>query len=208
LRKAPTRRLEATLPAWNSGPNRSASQVRHARASPMLTNILLLLAVSIATATDLWRHKIYNWTTYSGILAAFGLSALGLADIPLSQSIVGFAACGAVMVVCFVLFNVGGGDVKLVAMIGAFLGPEQGITAMLWMFVLGGCVGLIVLIWRVGAIRLIVRTLQQVLYTLRLGRWSPLSEEERAMLQPPLFMAPCGLAAVIIVRSGVMDYLI
>ena len=33
------------------------------------------------------------------------------------------------------MFKVGGGDVKLIAMLGAFLGPEQGITAMLWTFV-------------------------------------------------------------------------
>ena len=172
----------------------------------MLTNILLLLAVSVATATDLWRHKIYNWTTYSGILAALVTSATDLSDIPLSQSVVGLSACGLVMLVCFVMFRIGGGDVKLIAMIGAFLGPEQGITAMLWTFVLGGCVGLIVLIWKVGALKLIGRTLRQVLYTLRLGSWNPLSDEEKAMLQPPLFLAPCALAAVIIVRTGLMDY--
>ena len=172
----------------------------------MLTNILLLLAVSVATATDLWRHKIYNWTTYSGILAALVTSATNLSDIPLSQSVAGLSACGLVMLVCFVMFRIGGGDVKLIAMIGAFLGPEQGITAMLWTFVLGGCVGLIVLIWKVGALKLIGRTLRQVLYTLRLGSWNPLSDEEKAMLQPPLFLAPCALAAVIIVRTGLMDY--
>ena len=172
----------------------------------MLTNILLLLAVSVATATDLWRHKIYNWTTYSGILAALVTSATSLSDTPLSQSVVGLSACGLVMLVCFVMFRIGGGDVKLIAMIGAFLGPEQGITAMLWTFVLGGCVGLIVLIWKVGALKLIGRTLRQMLYTLRLGSWNPLSDEEKAMLQPPLFLAPCALAAVIIVRTGLMDY--
>ncbi|MEK6247971.1 MAG: A24 family peptidase [Planctomycetales bacterium] len=172
----------------------------------MLTNILLLLAVSVATATDLWRHKIYNWTTYSGILAALVTSATDLSDIPLSQCVVGLSACGLVMLVCFVMIRIGGGDVKLNAMIGAFLGPEQGITAMLWTFVLGGCVGLIVLIWKVGALKLIGRTLRQVLYTLRLGSWNPLSDEEKAMLQPPLFLAPCALAAVIIVRTGLMDY--
>jgi prepilin peptidase CpaA len=172
----------------------------------MLTNILLLLTVSVATATDLWRHKIYNWTTYSGILAALVTSATNLSDTPLSQSVVGLSACGLVMLVCFVMFRIGGGDVKLIAMIGAFLGPEQGITAMLWTFVLGGCVGLIVLIWKVGALKLIGRTLRQMLYTLRLGSWNPLSDEEKAMLQPPLFLAPCALAAVIIVRTGLMDY--
>ena len=171
----------------------------------MLTTMLLLVAVSVATATDLLRHRIYNWTTYPGILAALAITAAGAGNITLSESLTGLAACGLVMLVCFVMFKIGGGDVKLIAMIGAFLGPEEGIIAMLWTFVLGGCVGLIVLIWRVGALRLMGRTCRQVLYTLRLGRWSPLSDEEKAMLQPPLFLAPCALAAVVIVRFALMD---
>ncbi|MEE9603711.1 MAG: A24 family peptidase [Thermoguttaceae bacterium] len=171
----------------------------------MLTTMLLLVAVSVATATDLLRHRIYNWTTYPGILAALAITAAGVDDITLSESLTGLVACGLVMLVCFVMFKIGGGDVKLIAMIGTFLGPEQGIIAMLWTFVLGGCVGLIVLIWRVGALRLIGRTCRQVLYTLRLGRWSPLSDEEKAVLQPPLFLAPCALAAVVIVRFALMD---
>ena len=43
----------------------------------MLATILLLGLVLAATVTDLCRHKIYNWTTYAGILAALGLSAAG-----------------------------------------------------------------------------------------------------------------------------------
>ena len=170
-----------------------------------------------ATATDVARHKIYNWTTYPGILAALGISAAGelaaavgwsdeawlrhaLGWIPLSQSLLGLAACGLLMLVCFVLFRIGGGDVKLLAMLGAFTGPEQGITAMLWTFVLGGCVGLIVLIWRVGPVRLGLAVGRRLIWLLRIGHLEPLSDDERVRLQPPLFLAPCALAAVVIVR--------
>ena len=96
------------------------------------------------------------------------------------------------MLACFVLFKVGGGDVKLIAMLGAFLGLEQGVTAMLWTFVLGGCMGLIVLVWRVGPVRLLVRVFRQLMWSLRLGHWEPLTDDERAQLQPPLFLAPCA----------------
>lgn len=186
----------------------------------MLATVLLLGLVLTAAVTDLLWHKIYNWTTYSGILTALGLSAVGsllpesagvgpsrlewLGWMPLAQSLGGFAACGLVMLVCFVLFKIGGGDVKLIAMLGAFLGPERGLEAMLWTFVLGACMGIAILIWRVGAVRLIARGVRQVLWTLRLGHWSPLTEEERAMLQPPLFLAPSALAAVVIVRFGLL----
>ncbi len=185
----------------------------------MLGTILLLGLVLLATVTDLARHKIYNWTTYTGILLALGLSAAGCLTfagtrgapeslrVSFQQSLLGLLICGSVMLGCFVLFRVGGGDVKLIAMLGAFLGPEQGITAMLWTFVLGGCAGLVVLIWRVGPLRLVVRVLRQILWTLRLGRWNPLTPAERAQLQPPLFLAPSALAALVIVLFSLDRYM-
>jgi prepilin peptidase CpaA len=185
----------------------------------MLATILLLGLVLSAAVTDVAWHKIYNWTTYTGILLALGFNAAGsllvghgwtselclerLGWIPLSQSFLGLIACGMVMLLCFVMFHVGGGDVKLIAMLGAFLGM-QGITAMLWTFVLGGCLGLIVLVWRVGPARLMGRAFRQLVWSLRIGGWSPLTDEERAQLQPPLYLAPCALAAVAIVRFSLV----
>ena len=188
----------------------------------MLATILLLGPMLIATTTDVARHKIYNWTTYTGILAAFGFHAIGsfllsgridatrlakLGFIPFSESLLGFAACGLVMLVSFALFRVGGGDVKLMAMVGAFVGPWQGVMIMLWTFVFGGCMGLGVLIWRVGPWRLAARTFRQLMWSLRLGHWEPLSDADRAQLQPPLFLAPCALAAVVIVQFRLIEML-
>lgn len=182
----------------------------------MFATVTLLALVLVATATDVAWHKIYNWTTYPGILAALGANALGslavgvagadaarlsaLGWIGWDSSLYGLLVCGLAMVVCFVCFKVGGGDVKLMAMLGAFLGIEQGLVAMLWTFVLGACVGLIVLIWRVGPGRLVSQSLRHLLWTLRLGRIVPLLPEQRAELQPPLFLAPSALAAVVIVQ--------
>ncbi len=90
----------------------------------------------------------------------------------------------------------------MIAMMGAFLGPEHGIEAMLWTFVLGGCLGLIVLVWRIGGVQLIRAAGRQLLWLLRVGVRGPLTEEERAALQPPLFLAPCALGAAAIVQSG------
>lgn len=190
----------------------------------MLATVLLVGLLAVASATDVWRHKIYNGTTYPGIVAALGLNALGwllagagVADartleslgwIGVGRSVLGLAACGGVLLLCFVLFKVGGGDVKMMAMLGAFLGPEQGIEAMLWTFVLGACAALIVLIWRVGPWRLAVGTLRHLAWMLRLGGWTPLSADQRAQLQPPLFLAPSALAAVVIVRFSLAEWLV
>lgn len=172
---------------------------------------VLLALMVVASVTDLARHKIYNWTTYPGILLALALNAAvpKLASqshwgdwgyIGLHDSLLGFLLCGFLMLVCFVFFRVGGGDVKLLAMLGAFMGPQQGIEAVLWTFVLGGGMALIVLIWRVGPWRLAVRAVRQLLWAFRVRGWPGLTAEEKAQLQPPLFLAPSALAAVLIVH--------
>lgn len=187
----------------------------------MVWTIVLVVLLVIASVTDFHEHKIYNWTTYPGILAAWGLSALGgaleamgvassptlvrLGWIGLPESLFGSLICGLVLLVCFVFFKVGGGDVKLMAMMGAFLGIERGVEAMLWTFVLGGCLALVILIWRVGPVQLVTRVLRQILWTIRLRWWCPLSEEEHAQLQPPLFLAPNALVATLIVQFSLID---
>ncbi|NQU26474.1 MAG: prepilin peptidase [Candidatus Nealsonbacteria bacterium] len=188
---------------------------------PMLMTALLLVLILIATVTDLARQRIYNWTTYSGILAALGLNSLGsvllattqvgsdqlesLGWIGWDKSCIGLVACGLLMLVCFVTFKVAGGDVKLIAMIGAFVGPEQGLETLLWTFVLGMCMGLILLIWRVGPWRMVVLAFRPFG---RLVGWQPLhppNEEEREILQLPLFLAPNALVAAVLVRFSLLE---
>lgn len=183
--------------------------------------VVLLFFLVAASVTDILWGRISNKITYSGTIVGLGLNAIGtlfvyvsgtqpeqlsvLGWIGIDRSLLGFLVCGAVMVVCYVFFKIGGGDVKLIAMIGAFLGPDRGITAMLWTFVLGACFGLIILVWRVGPWRLAVQVARHLLWSFRLGRWDPLTVEERAQLQPPLFLAPSALVATVIVAFELVE---
>lgn len=171
----------------------------HTTKLPMLSAALLLAFAITAAVTDLVQHKIYNWTTYPGMAAGLLLNGWERGWEGFEDGVKGFVACGLVMLVCFVLFSVGGGDVKLIAMLGAFLGLERGIEAMLWTFVLGGIAGLAALIWRVGCVTLVKKTVRHLFLTLRVAGWLPLTEEERQQLQPPLYLAPAAVAAVAIV---------
>jgi prepilin peptidase CpaA len=171
-----------------------------------LSTVFLLLLTATAAVTDLRVHRIYNWTTYPGIIIALAVSLFesgldnGFPGHPgLKDSLIGFLVCGGLMLVSYVFFNVGGGDVKLIAMVGAFLGLEKGVEVVLWTFVLGGAAGLALLIWRVGLLRLVAGTVRHVLWSLRLVSWLPLLEAERKQLQPALFLAPAAVIAVVIV---------
>ena len=188
----------------------------------MLSTVMLLGLTLVAAVTDVLRNKIYNWNTYSGILAGLALSAAGslwlradgaaearlahwLGGPLLSDSAGGLLMCGGLMIVCFSFFpGIGGGDVKLMAMIGALLGTYDGLEALLWTFVLGACFSVIILVWRVGPVATVSRLVRLVARKLRLPWFMPLGDEERAALKPPVFLAPSALAAVVIVRFGLI----
>ncbi|MCS7237389.1 MAG: A24 family peptidase [Thermoguttaceae bacterium] len=169
----------------------------------------------VAAYTDIRWRRIYNWITYPGTATALIFNAaasllgrLGWVDagqlevwghIGLTQSLLGFLSCGVVLVVCYVLFDIGGGDVKLLAMVGAFLGPEKGLEALLWTMVLGGALALVVAIWHVGAWRLVARAVVVAWNFLRWRHRSSLLPESSEARHLPLFLAPCALIATLIV---------
>lgn len=168
--------------------------------------LLLLPFVIVAAVTDALWNKIYNWTTYPGIVVGFaGNASLGAltgsggwegAVAGLLHATWGFLGCGFILLCCFVFFPIGGGDVKLIAMIGAFLGIDHGIEVMLWTFVLGAVIALGALIWDVGAVELVRRAARRTVEVVRTGGQVPLSEEDRKPLQRELFLAISAFLAV------------
>ena len=94
--------------------------------------VTLLLLLVAATITDIRAQMIYNWNTYPGIVLGFVMRSVAGGMPAFEDSVKGFFVCGGLMLVCFVLFGLGGGDLKLIAMMGAFLGFERGVEALLW----------------------------------------------------------------------------
>lgn len=192
----------------------------------MVSTAILLVMLVVASVTDIRWRRIFNWTCYPGIVLAVALSAaatwfridnghaaetrIGLWGIvPLADSLLGLFACGMAMLVCYVLFAgaFGGGDVKLMAMVGAFLGTVAGLEALLWTFVLGACQALITLVWKYGWWNVARQTVSFLWLALRTGGRARLSATERQPLQTDLFLSPSALAAVVIVRFGLLDRL-
>ena len=85
---------------------------------------VVLAAALVATVTDLWRYKLYNILTLQ--LLVSGLVWHSLAPSPpalgLGGSLLGFAFGFGLLLVFHLLGGVGGGDVKLMAAVGAWLG--------------------------------------------------------------------------------------
>ena len=117
----------------------------------ILIELPLVILVVIAAATDLRRGKVYNWTTYPA--AGLGL----LLNAVLQPAGLGIGAAALGLLIGFVpLFLgyaggfLGGGDVKLMGAVGAFLGPWATLYALLYSCLAGAFLSLMWIVYREG----------------------------------------------------------
>ena len=116
---------------------------------------LLVALVAVAAGFDLKSRRIPNWLVLVGLASSFIVQIL----FNSSGSFSGFKAWGLGLLVGFGLFlplyllrAMGAGDVKLMAMVGAFLGPVSALGAVLTTLVVGGVLAIAVALWR-GVLR-------------------------------------------------------
>jgi prepilin peptidase CpaA len=107
--------------------------------------MLALLGLLVVAAVSDWRtYRIPNWLTLGGALFAlvYGTLAARTPAAGASSAFGGLAVGFAAMLVFYAIGIMGAGDVKLMAMVGAFLGPRQTLMAVLFTFVAGGVAAL------------------------------------------------------------------
>lgn len=102
----------------------------------------LITMVGIAAATDVGVRKIPNILTVTGF--AFALFVRGLeGSEPLVGGLLGAALGFALSFPMFAGGGMGGGDVKLLTAVGAFLAPGRFIVAFLATAIIGAVMGVI-----------------------------------------------------------------
>ena len=96
--------------------------------------MLALFALLVVAAV------IPNWLTFGGALFAlvYGTLAARTPAVGAASAFGGLGIGFAAMVPFYVIGIMGAGDVKLMAMAGAFIGPEQTLMAVLFTFIAGG----------------------------------------------------------------------
>jgi prepilin peptidase CpaA len=114
----------------------------------MVPVIVLLGLLGVAVVNDLRRHRIPNFLVVLGL-------ALGLAGQAYSGGIIGLGDGALGMLIGFgvflPLYALGGmaaGDVKLMAMVGAFLTPNGALWAALFSLIAGGLCGFLIVLVR------------------------------------------------------------
>lgn len=109
----------------------------------------LLLALLVPAAVmDFARHRIPNYLTYPGLIAGLGLAVAAGGWGMLGNHVVGTLAAGVPLFLMFLGGSLGGGDVKLMAAVGAITGFPVAVNALLASIMVGGLCAALILIWQ------------------------------------------------------------
>src|SRR5215470_13870464 len=101
---------------------------------------------SVAAVLDFRFRRIPNWLTLGALALGFALQVArsGAAGIPMALA---GAALGLVVLLPFyVMHAMGAGDVKLLAALGALLGPQALLTVIVYAALVGGAISLVVMV--------------------------------------------------------------
>lgn len=118
--------------------------------APILLSAMLLLAVR----SDLKAYRIPNSLVAWGALAALAAS-MAPGGIGPAASLAGFFLGLLALLPLYALRALGAGDVKLMAAVGAFIGPQALPLALLATFAAGGLMTVAVTLYRGTALRLL-----------------------------------------------------
>jgi prepilin peptidase CpaA len=107
----------------------------------MAAGAVFLTVLVLASWTDVRSRRIPNWITVVGMAAGLGFHAARGA-VPLGIGALGLAAAFLVALPFFLGGALGGGDAKLLMVVGAFFGPVDFLLASLVIGVVGGALAL------------------------------------------------------------------
>ena len=138
-----------------------------------MIDFVLFLTLGICLYTDLTERKIFNWVTVPASALGLGINAWQGGLTGLGQAFLGWIAGLFILFIPFMLRGISGGDIKLLAAIGALKGVDFVLCTVLFTAAVGGIYILIYLI----ITRKLGPTLKNLKQTLYLALVSILGKE-------------------------------
>ncbi|HTW91246.1 MAG TPA: A24 family peptidase [bacterium] len=154
-------------------------------------DVFALLLLVLCAYWDIRYRKIPNWATLPSIVLGFGMSCMFHGWGGTKASGLGFLFGFASLLVLFVLGWMGGGDVKLMAAVGALKGYPFVVSALFYSLIVALVIGIVLLIWN----RKAWRTFKSLFFVVgsRVSRLVPKQDINRQETQK----IPFGLAIVV-----------
>ncbi|WLI87747.1 A24 family peptidase [Massilia sp. R2A-15] len=135
---------------------------------PIVLCLLVIAAAWIDCNTFRIPNRLVGWGLASGLVlnmalpAGDGFFGVSPGALGIWQALGGAGVGLGLLFPLYLTCSMGAGDVKLMSMIGAFLGPSATLTIILLSFILGGTLS-IVIAARNGKLRLMVTNIYEML---------------------------------------------
>lgn len=127
-------------------------------------DVALILLVSIAAVNDLATRRIPNRLLLTGLICALFLHAYSADPVSSLLSAVGGMGVGFVAFLPFYLLHgMAAGDVKMIATVGAFIGPAEAFHVAMLSWCVGGVMALLLVAFR-GRLNLLLGNVGRMLY--------------------------------------------
>ena len=123
-----------------------------------LVQLVVIAAATTAAAIDLRTHRVPNVLTLSIALTGLAFAMSGASDIGVVASAAGCLIGFALLLPGFLIGATGGGDVKLLAALGTFLGPAATLRAFVATAIAGGLIAIFVALRRGGFMSMLAGT--------------------------------------------------
>lgn len=172
--------------------------------------IVCIAVLALASLSDIRSRRIPNYLTVVLIITSLTVYLMIAGIDGLLFSLKGMALGFIILFVPYLFGGMGAGDVKLMAGVGAALGPEQVLLALLFTALLGGILAVIII--------LAGDTIKETLKNFFASAWLTLSgagvqvftaglEHKKKTKVPYGFVIACGTAASMIWRVAVQGKL-
>jgi prepilin peptidase CpaA len=129
----------------------------------VLAAAVLAVLVVCACVVDVRTHRIPNRLVVSGAILGFLSQVLMPGQGEWASSLGGMAIGMAVLIPMYVLRAMGAGDVKMMGMVGAFVGPTGVLAVALLTFLAGGVLALAYAL-RKGAVLQMFQNVKEMLF--------------------------------------------
>ena len=115
---------------------------------PVCVGFSLLAVLVISSVTDLAWHRIPNILLLSALVLALALQASGEGIDGIVSATAGLLVGLAFLMPLYAMGGMGAGDVKLLGVVGAFLGPWGALVAGVAALIAGAVLGIAYIAWR------------------------------------------------------------
>jgi prepilin peptidase CpaA len=167
-------------------------------------NVVLLLLVSIAAVNDLATRRIPNRLLLAALACALVLHLLSTNPGPSLLAALGGMGVGlGIFLPFYLLRGMAAGDVKLMAVVGAFAGPAEAFEIAMLTWCAGGVMALVMVLAR-GRMRLAIGNIGRMLagiMTPGVGLLAPAQEKSAGAMPYGLAIA-IGTVAVVARHYG------